>query len=278
MSLLAVTRTGNGPPLVLLHGLGSSRRAWAPVMPALAAHFEVVAIDLPGFGDSPPLPTDVEPTPRALASAVADTLDELRLAGPPHVAGNSLGGWVALELAAIRPLASLTLLSPAGLWRDAAPRYSRMSLVLSRWLACHADSLLLRLVRHRLGRVIVLGQTHGKPGRLSADYARGAIRAMRDARSFEATLRASSARRYTSLTLGGIPVTLAFGSRDRLLLAHQSRILDELPAGVAVRGLPGCGHVPMADDPLAITHLIRSTAGRAPTASKRDPARAATTC
>jgi len=60
---LAFTRTGQGEPLVLLHGLGSSRHAWDPVLPALAATFEVVAVDLPGFGESEPLPTQIEPIP-----------------------------------------------------------------------------------------------------------------------------------------------------------------------------------------------------------------------
>ena len=89
-------------------------------MPALAAEFDVLAVDLPGFGESPPLPAGQEPTPAALAAAVAGLLDELGI-DRPHVAGNSLGGWVALELAALRPLASVALLSPAGLWPDGTP-------------------------------------------------------------------------------------------------------------------------------------------------------------
>src|SRR4051812_5057883 len=112
MSKLAFSRTGGGEPLVLLHGLGSFRQAWDPVVPALSAVADVVAVDLPGFGASPPLSDGVEPSPAALALAVAQLLDELGL-DTPHVAGNSLGGWVALELAAVRPVASLTLLAPA---------------------------------------------------------------------------------------------------------------------------------------------------------------------
>jgi len=136
MPSLAYTRSGAGAPLVLLHGIGSSRHAWGPVVPALAAHFTVIAVDLPGFGDSRPGPAHIEPTPAALAAAVAQLLDDLGLTSP-HLAGNSLGGWVALELAAIRPAASLTLLSPAGLWHGDAPLYNRVSLRGSRWLTRH---------------------------------------------------------------------------------------------------------------------------------------------
>jgi pimeloyl-ACP methyl ester carboxylesterase len=127
MARLAFGRSGAGAPLVLLHALGLSRHTWDPVVPALAEHFDVIAVDLPGFGGSEPLPDGVEPSPAALAEAVAELLDELGVAAP-HLAGNSLGGWVALELAGIRPVASLTLVAPAGLWRGNTPRYCRVSL------------------------------------------------------------------------------------------------------------------------------------------------------
>ncbi|MFI5080604.1 MAG: alpha/beta fold hydrolase [Streptosporangiales bacterium] len=141
MTTPAHTRTGAGAPLVLLHGIGSSRRAWDPVIPALAERFDVIAVDLPGFGDSEPLPPEVESRPAALAAAVAGLLDDLGIT-TPHVAGNSLGGWVALELAGIRPAASLTLLSPAGLWRGSVPLYQRASLRATRWLSQHAAGAL----------------------------------------------------------------------------------------------------------------------------------------
>jgi pimeloyl-ACP methyl ester carboxylesterase len=259
MTALAHTRTGDGAPLVLLHGIGSSRRAWEPVIPALAEHFDVIAIDLPGFGDSAPLPPEVEPGPSALAAAVAGLLDDLGVA-TPHLAGNSLGGWVALELAGIRPVASLALLSPAGLWRGNAPLYDRVSLQASRWFARHAPGVLSRLVRYRLGRALVLGQTHGRPFRLSPGYARAAIRAMGTSPGFDATLKAT-VRGYRSGPPISAPVTVEFGSRD-LLLRRRCRHLDELPPGTRLGSLPHCGHVPMADDPAAVTAFITAASAR----------------
>ncbi|MBA3326938.1 MAG: alpha/beta fold hydrolase, partial [Solirubrobacterales bacterium] len=94
--MLNHTRCGRGEPLVLVHGLGSQWQVWRPVLERLAADREVVALDLPGFGGSAPLPN--EPTVAALARAVADLVAELGL-DHPHVAGNSLGGAIALELA-----------------------------------------------------------------------------------------------------------------------------------------------------------------------------------
>ena len=266
MTSLACTRSGAGAPLVLLHGLGSSRQAWNPVIPALAARFDVIAVDLPGFGDSSPVPAPTQPTPAALAAAVAGLLDELGVTAP-HLTGNSLGGWVALELAATRPVASLTLLSPAGLWRDGAPGYPRASLGATRWLARHARRPVCRLASYPLGRVIVLGQTHGRPMRLTAGYAQAAIHALGACPGFEATFTAMVPRRYLATTPITAPVTIAFGSRDRLLLRHQSRSPCQLPPGTRVEALPGCGHVPMADDPRAVTALITRSARRAAASS-----------
>jgi pimeloyl-ACP methyl ester carboxylesterase len=261
MSGLAFSRHGGGPSLILLHGLGSSHAAWNPVVPALAERFDVLAVDLPGFGDSEPVPPGAEPTPATLAEAVVDLLEELGITRP-HVAGNSLGGWVALELAHRRPIASLTLLSPAGLWRGDTPLYCRASLRISRWTSRHADGLLYRVVEHALGRVLVLGQTHGRAGRMTPDQARAAIRAMRDAPGFDATLAVTAHRHYTAGPAFDAPVTVAFGSRDRLLLPHQSRHIDELPPQTRSAALPGCGHVPMTDDPAAVATLITAALSR----------------
>jgi pimeloyl-ACP methyl ester carboxylesterase len=254
MTTLAYTRRGAGVPLVLLHGLGSARQAWDPVIDRLAEQFDVIAIDFPGFGDSEPLPAAIEPTPAVLAARVAALLDELGLR-TSHVAGNSLGGWVALELAAIRPVASLTLLCPAGLWRERTPTYNRISLRATRWLAQHGTGVLGRLMKYRVARVLVLGQTHGRPARLTPQYARMAVRAMASGPGFEATIRALDERCYRAGPAIEAPVTVAFGSRDRLLL-RQSRHVDQLPPHTRVVTLRGCGHVPMADDPDAVATLI----------------------
>ena len=261
MPTLAFTRSGAGAPLVLLHGLGSSRRAWDPVIPALAEHFDVLAVDLPGFGHSAPLSPQVEPTPAAVAARVAGLLDDLGIT-TPHVVGNSLGGWVALEFAHIRSVASLTLLSPAGLWRGRTPLYCRASLRATRWFTRHAARPLSRVVNRGLGRTLVLGQTHGRPRRMSADQARAAIRAMGTCPGFDATLKATARRCYLSGPPIDAPVTVAFGSRDRLLLRRKWRRLDELPPGTHLGTLADCGHVPMADDPLAVTALIAASSAR----------------
>jgi pimeloyl-ACP methyl ester carboxylesterase len=262
LSPLALSRRGDGPPLVLLHGLGSSRRAWEPVIPTLAAQFDVLAVDLPGFGDSAQLPPEIEPDPRALARAVANALDGWGIE-KAHVAGNSLGGWVALELAEIWPVASLTLLSPAGLWAGGTPMYCRASLRALRWLARHAEPWAFRLANYRLGRALLFVQIFGQPSRLTPDEARHAVHALGASPGFDATLTATTHRHYQATRSTEVPVTVAFGSRDRLLLRRQSRHLEQLPAEPTIASLPGCGHVPMADDPCLVARLIVDSASHA---------------
>jgi pimeloyl-ACP methyl ester carboxylesterase len=89
--LLNFERCGAGEPMLLVHGVGSDSCVWEPVIGALAVHFDVIAVDLPGFGRSNALPDDVVPTPRALSAAVAALLDELGIERV-HAVGNSLGG------------------------------------------------------------------------------------------------------------------------------------------------------------------------------------------
>jgi pimeloyl-ACP methyl ester carboxylesterase len=262
MSDLAHTRHGSGEPLVLLHGLGSSRSVWEPVLATLAERFDVIAIDLPGFGDSEALPDDVEPSPAALAATVADTLARLGVVAP-HVAGNSLGGWIALELAKQRPVRSVTALSPAGLWRRHTPLYCRVSLRGSRFMARFLGGVLRYVVRWPLGRVLAFAQMTGRPTRMSPDQARGAITALGTSAGFRAAFRATLHRRYLADRQIDVPVTVEFGTRDRVLLKRQSRHLDQMPEHVVLVELPGVGHVPMSDDPEAVAGVICATADRA---------------
>ena len=95
---------------MLVHGIGSRRGVWDPVVDRLAVERDVLAVDLPGFGDSPMLPDGVVPTVQVLADAVAAWWGELGIERP-HVAGNSLGGGVALELARKGAVSSATALS-----------------------------------------------------------------------------------------------------------------------------------------------------------------------
>jgi pimeloyl-ACP methyl ester carboxylesterase len=144
--------------------------------------------------------------------------------------------------------------------------YDRVSLRTSRRLARSAPAALSRLVGHPLGRVLVLGQSHGRPARMTAAQARAVVHDLGTCPGFDATLAATLERRYVAHGPLGAPVTVAFGSRDLILLPWQSRHLEELPPNTRVATLPRCGHFPMADDPDAVVAEILSSTARVVTA------------
>jgi len=117
------TQEMNNPALVLVHGLGSAGNIWNSLMPELIKDFTVYAIDLPGHGDAP-LTAGEELDPRSLAQSIVDYMLSDMGVEKMHVAGNSLGGWIALEMAAVAPdnVVSVTALAPAGLWHEQPPR------------------------------------------------------------------------------------------------------------------------------------------------------------
>lgn len=253
---LACDRTGVGPPLVLIHGIGSRRGVWDPVVPLLAAEREVLAVDLPGFGASPPLPAGRAPDVRALADALVEWWRRLGLERP-HVAGNSLGGGIALELARMGAVASAAALSPIGFWTRAELAWAATMLRVSRALAAHAGEPLRRAARSRAGRIATLGHIYGRPGRRDPDAAALDIAALAAAPGWRATLRAA---RHWRLGGGGAladtPVTVAWGTRDRLLIPRQARRAQAALPRARHVPLPGCGHVPMSDDPQGVAALL----------------------
>ena len=246
---LAYDRAGSGPVLVLLHPLGADRHVWEPVMPRLVEHRDVIAVDLPGFGDSPALNGGGPPTPAALAEAVAAGLPD----GPHHVAGNSLGGWVALELAAAGHARSVTAIAPAGLWPEPlAPKRGT-----ARSIARAIRPALPTLVRSPAGRRLALAGTVADAGRVPPEAALRLVRAYADAPGFEAVNREMRASRFTRLEHLRVPVTLAWPEHDRLVgrPAH-------LPPSVRSVALPGAGHVPMWDAPEAVAELLLAGSAR----------------
>jgi pimeloyl-ACP methyl ester carboxylesterase len=152
-------RLGDGEPLLLLHSLGGSLVQWSPVLELLASHCDAIAVDMPGFGDSPPLPVGIEPSAANLATAVLDFCES-------HVPGISLGGWVAIEAARQGRALSVVALCPAGFWREPlAPRRSRA------WIAARALRALIPAVRLAPVRRRALAGTVRHPERVPAPEA-----------------------------------------------------------------------------------------------------------
>ena len=185
---LAHVRRGSGPPLVLIHGIGSQWQMWQPVLDRLSREREVVAVDLPGFGDSAAL--EAQPTVEALADAVAEFLDGIGLAGA-HAAGNSLGGGVALAMARAGTARSACVLSPAGFgnMREGAVR-ARACSSSSRRAAQRLDARAEHVAGGPVRRTLAFGHLVARPWRIPADEAAGAMHNLARSPGFEATLEA----------------------------------------------------------------------------------------
>ncbi|GGJ39594.1 alpha/beta fold hydrolase [Streptomyces brasiliensis] len=252
---VSYTRVGTGEPLVLLHGIGHHRQAWDPVVDILAAERDVIAVDLPGFGASPGLPGGLAydlPTTNTVLGALFEALELDR----PHVAGNSLGGLLALELGRERLARSVTALSPAGFWSEAERRYAFGVLIAMRQISQRLPvPLVERLARTAAGRTALTSTIYARPARRSPDAVVAETLALARAIGFDATLRAGTEVRFTD-DLPGIPVTVGWGTRDMLLVRRQGiRAKQIIPKARLVR-LPGCGHCPMNDDPALVARVI----------------------
>ncbi|MEO8287112.1 MAG: alpha/beta fold hydrolase [Chloroflexota bacterium] len=253
-------RQGNGEPLLLIHGTGSHLQMWEPVIGRLARERDVIAVDLPGHGKSPLVPAGMAPTAATFAVLLTEMLDELGIS-TAHVAGNSMGGWTALEMAKLGRVRSVVALSPAGLWRQQAPLYDRLFFRWNYALLQLIGGLVQPAVWSALGRVLFLSTTVGRAWQMPARAAQGMIYAFAHTRGFDEHLRAVVRIRFQ----GGqgisasVPVTVAWGGKDRLLLPWQSRRKDELPQHTRWITLPGCGHVPTYDNPELVARVILST-------------------
>ena len=248
-------RVGSGPPLVLIHGIGSRWQVWDPVLRRLAAERDVIALDLPGFGASPMPPPGTPPGLASLTRLVGEFIDGLGVQ-QPHVAGNSLGGLISLELAKQGRVRSATGLSPAGFYNDKEAAYARRSLKItvrtSRLLAPWVD----RLTASPLVRTLTFSQVVAKPRMLGAADAAAQVRALAEAPWFDDTLPAIADDRFTGGEAIQVPVTIAWGAKDRLLLPRQGRRAVRMIPGARLVMLTGCGHVPTYDDPEQVARVL----------------------
>ncbi|HEY3907984.1 MAG TPA: alpha/beta hydrolase [Streptosporangiaceae bacterium] len=252
---LAFERHGDGPPLILLHGVGHRRQAWYPVLDRLTPHRQVILVDLPGHGESPPLRTNGQPVVDAMLAEVLALLAELDL-DRPHIAGNSLGGRIALEAGAAGKVATVTALSPAGFWRsDSEARYARTIFKVMQVTGKALLPIAPTVARSRAGRALTYSAIVSRPGQLSPEQAAGDMAAFVAAKDALNVVLAGLPN-FTGRVPASLPVTIAWGTRDRLLPQRQVLVAKAwLPAARFVP-LPGCGHVPMTDDPALVAQVL----------------------
>lgn len=251
---MAYDRLGAGPPLVLLHGIGHRRQAWNPVLDRLAEHREVICVDLPGFGESAPLPDHLPYALDSLITVLTGFFARLGLYRP-HVAGNSMGGFAALVLAQRGLARSVTALSPAGLW---TPAERRRALAVVRAVHRTARGLnpmiAARLAQTAAGRTLLSGIIVARPGLLEPSVVLADMRALVNSVAFLPTLAIGRTIMFTGRI--DVPVTIAWGTRDRILRRPRAELITRLIPQARLLTLPGCGHVPMSDDPGLVAQVL----------------------
>ncbi len=250
--MLNHVRRGGGEPLVLIHPLGAELVVWEPLLDLLARERDVIAVDLPGFGGSAPLSNGAQPTPRVLAAAIGAFMDQVGIERA-HVAGNSLGGWVALELAKAGRALSVTGLATAGLWRR--PLGPRAGADVRR-IGRAALPLLPLLLRTGRGRSLLLRSAVGHPERVPPAAAARLVRSYITSQGFEGANAAMRADVFSGVEDIRVPVTLAWAELDRLVKPPR-----EVARGWSTEVLRGCGHIPTWDDPEQVARLLLRARG-----------------
>jgi pimeloyl-ACP methyl ester carboxylesterase len=250
-----VVDIGEGPPVVLLHGLGGCWQTWLENIEALAQQHRVLAVDLPGFGSSPALPAPFEFT--LLVDIVAEVLERCE-APAATLVGHSLGGLIALVLAESRPelVASLALVSGGGVELGRARLSALMrsfrvlDLVLSR------PGMPDRIARTPAMRRAMVRVAVADPRALSEQLARQIIPPM-NAPGFVATAMAGARFvRTAPAPSPRCPTLLLWGRQDRILPLRTAEALERRLPSAELQVIDGAGHCAMFEQPTAVNDRL----------------------
>jgi pimeloyl-ACP methyl ester carboxylesterase len=248
------------PALVLVHGLGSAGSIWKPLMPQLLEVFTVYAIDLPGHGDAPLIEGE-EMDPRSLAKSIVDYMVSEMGVESMHVAGNSLGGWIALEMAAVAPdnVVSVTALAPAGLWHESPPRKFPPSLD-ARILAKISQHFMKTAYRIPLLKAIGYKKITHLWRELSFESCRDSVIAMARSKGYMPMWHGANGRRFESVVPEKVKLSVIFGDYDRTLPVEVAQEKSVAPAHSRWIVVDNCAHVIMWNYPQLTVDLIKKTA------------------
>lgn len=252
-------RRGSGEPLLLVHGLGGSWRTWEPVLDRLTAEREVIALDLPGHGETPP--SSGETSMDSLANAVTSFLDEHGLGGV-DVAGNSMGGRLVLELARRGEVGATVALDPGGFWEGWERYFFYATIAPSIRLVRALQPVMGRLTASAVGRTLLLAQLSARPWDLSADVTEEEMRTFAESPVFDELayrLAFGPAQRGTDSTSGS--VVIGWGRKDRLTLPRQAKRARERFPDARWYWFEDAGHYPLWDAPEETARLILRTTG-----------------
>ncbi|MFM1844340.1 MAG: hypothetical protein RLZ78_420 [Actinomycetota bacterium] len=254
------TQDLNNPALVLVHGLGSAGSIWKSLVPQLQESFTVYAIDLPGHGDAP-LNQGEEMDPRSLAQAIVNYMVSEMKVEKMHVAGNSLGGWISLEMAAVAPdnVLSVTALAPAGLWHQQPKRLLPPSLD-ARILAKISQYFMKTAYRIPVLKAIGYKKITHLWRELSFESCRDSVIAMARSKGYMPMWHGANGRRFESVVPEKVKLSVVFGDSDLTLPEEIAQEKSVAPAHSRWIVVDNCAHVIMWNYPTLTVELIKKTA------------------
>ena len=251
-------RGGAGSPMVLLHGFTDTWRSWELVLPLLERRHDVLAVTLAGHAGGPPIDGDV--TSEALADAVEEAMDAAGI-GRAHLVGNSLGGYVALQLAARDRADTVVALAPAGGWaegddqfRETLAHFSTMQELLAHALP-HVTTIVSTPAGRRRATAHFTERSEHLPPELIAHLMGGAAACPAVFALIDHAGRAGWPLDAEAISC---PVRVVWGTADRLLAWPRAAVRyrrDWLPHADWIE-LEGVGHSPQLDVPLETAQLI----------------------
>ncbi len=260
---MEATRTGSGSPLVLVHGLGSSHRNWDLVLATLGAQREVIALDLPGFGGTAPLPGEVSVA--TLTDALESWLSREGLRDAA-VVGSSMGARMVLELARRGHSGPVVSLDPGGFWTDRQAQVFGASVKASVALVRGIQPALGVLAGNPAGRTALLAQFSAAPWKLPRDTVFTELRGFTKAAapSLDDALRSLvRGPRQQGSAPGGTTarIVIGWGRQDRVTLPSQARTATERFPEARLHWFDKCGHFPHWDQPGQAARLILDSTG-----------------
>lgn len=256
-------RRGNGKPLLLIHGLGGSWRSWRPILEDLAAERRIIAIDLPGFGKTPPLRGEVSIA--SLADAVTAFLKAHDLVGV-DVAGSSMGARLALELARRGVAGATVSLDPGGFWSGWQRNFFYVSIALSIRLVRLLQPVMPLFTGSAVGRSLLFTQFSAHPWSLSPVVTLEEMHSFAASPSFDELLHQLAYGPEQEGAAPGStrgPIVIGWGRKDRVCLPSQAARAMELFPDARLHWFENCGHFPQWDVPREAARLILDSTGGA---------------
>ncbi len=258
---LVRTAEEDGEPLVLLHPFSLCADVWQSILPSLNRHHPVFPLGIPGHMGAAPLPEDFDHTIEAAVDLLEVMLDHLGI-GQAHLVGNSLGGWLALELSRRGRALSVVALAPGGGWVPLSPEHRRLmrKFKLTHSLLQIGGSIGSVLARFALARKVFLGDALAHPEQLCPEEAALLIDAARSCASFRGILDVLPTQPLAApFETLPCPIRMVWGTEDRVLpflgcSEHWRNVLQDADWLL----LEGVGHLQMYDAPEAVVHAILS--------------------